>query len=378
MAHRDDGVNLLVFSDDWGRHPTSCQHLVRRLLPRYSTTWVNVIGMRRPRFEWYTVIRGLEKARQWFGPSEQRADLPANLRVVSPVLWPGFGNSFERQLNRRLMQRALKKLINESKPPVAVTTQPITVDLIDRIPARRWIYYCVDDFSTWPGLDHAAVRRLENQLIERADRIVAVSEQLCRRVAQLNRTADLLTHGVDLEMWTTPNPNHIFEFDLPRPWLVFWGLIDRRMDVRIITQLANSGIGSVLLAGPEDDADPALKQTKNVRFLGPVPNDQLPALAAVADVLLLPYADLPVTRAIQPLKLKEYLATGKAVVATDLPAVREWSDCLDISSTVDEYVGLAKLRSITGATSPQLNGRKRLTSESWEAKADRFASILFH
>ena len=28
---------FLVFSDDWGRHPSSCQHLVRRLLNERGT-----------------------------------------------------------------------------------------------------------------------------------------------------------------------------------------------------------------------------------------------------------------------------------------------------------------------------------------------------
>jgi hypothetical protein len=36
----------------------------------------------------------------------------------------------------------------------------------------------------------------------------------------------------------------------------------------------------------------------------------------------MPYADLAATRAMQPLKLKEYLATGRPVVVRDLPATR--------------------------------------------------------
>jgi hypothetical protein len=40
-------VSFIIFSDDWGRHPSSCQYLFRHLLPRYRTFWVNTIGMRR-------------------------------------------------------------------------------------------------------------------------------------------------------------------------------------------------------------------------------------------------------------------------------------------------------------------------------------------
>ena len=40
---------LLVFADDWGRHPSSCQHLISRLLDRHRVAWVNTVGMRPPR-----------------------------------------------------------------------------------------------------------------------------------------------------------------------------------------------------------------------------------------------------------------------------------------------------------------------------------------
>ena len=68
-----------------------------------------------------------------------------------------------------------------------------------------------------------------------------------------------------------------------------------------------------------------------------MPFEELPRLAREAGVLVMPYADLPVTRAMQPLKLKEYLATGRPVVVRDLPATRPWADCLDLADTAEEF-----------------------------------------
>ena len=42
-------VQLVVFADDWGRHPSSGQHLVGHLLARYPIFWINTIGTRRPK-----------------------------------------------------------------------------------------------------------------------------------------------------------------------------------------------------------------------------------------------------------------------------------------------------------------------------------------
>ena len=58
-------VEILVFSDDWGRHPSSAQHLVSRLLPRYPVTWCNTIGTRLPGWDLYSFARGIEKLRGW-------------------------------------------------------------------------------------------------------------------------------------------------------------------------------------------------------------------------------------------------------------------------------------------------------------------------
>ena len=63
----------------------------------------------------------------------------------------------------------------------------------------------------------------------------------------------------------------------------------------------------------------------------------MPQLARESDVLIMPYADLPVSRAMQPLKLKEYLATGKPAVVRHLPSTHEWGDCLDLAQSPEEF-----------------------------------------
>lgn len=346
---------------------------MRRLLPREHVIWVNTIGMRRPKFEWYTVSRGLEKFRHWLGPKPAPDTLPANLQVVNPVIWPGYGWSWERSINRRLMERKLKPLLASAPPPrIAVTTTPTVADLIGRLPVNRWVYYCVDDFTTWPGLDHSAVERLESKLIDQSERIITVSEQLQTRVNQRGRDAALITHGVDIDSWSRPTLPSADAFAVPRPWLLFWGLIDGRMDFDILARLAARQAGTVILVGPKDRPDPRLRSLANVVIRDAVPLAELPGLAAVADVLLLPYADLPVTRAMQPLKLKEYLATGKPVVSRDLPAVREWRDCLDLAADAEQFASAVATRLAEGLPAAQKQARARLAGESWDAKADQF------
>ena len=158
---------LVVFADDWGRHLSGCQHLVRRLLPGRRVLWVNTIGTRLPRFDQATLRRGWEKLRHWGGLRPAVAEHP-NLTVLNPVMWPSFGPAWARRLNRRLLTRQLVPAIRRLPTlPVVVTKTAVVADLVGRLPARRWVYYSVDDFSQWPGLDQRTLGRMEEELVPR-------------------------------------------------------------------------------------------------------------------------------------------------------------------------------------------------------------------
>ncbi|MBY0459607.1 MAG: hypothetical protein K2V38_19995, partial [Gemmataceae bacterium] len=165
---------------------------------------MNTIGTRPPGLNWNTVRRGFGKLQQWAGFRRSAAatdtspsSLPAP-RVLNPKMWPSFRSRFGRGLNRRLLSRALRPVVEAMpSPPVAVTTLPLMADLVGQFPATRWVYYCVDDFSVWPGLDGRTMRDMEAELVPKVDVAVAVSETLRSHLAELGKSAHLLTHGVD-------------------------------------------------------------------------------------------------------------------------------------------------------------------------------------
>jgi len=371
--------NLLIFSDDWGRHPSSCQHLVNQLINRYQVYWVNTIGTRRPRMDLATLSRGWEKTCQWLNCPGRVEIAPANPHVLNPKMWPWFTSTSGRWLNRRLLVRQLSRVLRAlPEPPVAVTTVPVVADLIGQLPVRRWVYYCVDDFAEWPGLDQATLRRMEDRLLAQADTVIAVSEPLQDRLARKGRGSALLTHGVDLARWVAPPGGAALPAlaGLEPPLVVFWGMVDRRMDAAFVTRLASDmPRGTILLVGPTANPDPKLMRLARVKHLPPMDFALLPHLAREAAVLVMPYADMPVTRALQPLKLKEYLATGKPAVVTDLPSTRGWSDCLDLADSPEAFSQLVRLRLQTGLPSDQHKARARLASESWAGKAGAFEQL---
>jgi glycosyltransferase involved in cell wall biosynthesis len=373
-------TNLVVFSDDWGRHPSSCQHLVSHLLDEFEVTWINTIGTRPPALNLTTMRRGFEKLRQWGQrPSHSPRGGGSAPRVVNPLMWPSFQFGWERRLNAILLKRCLQWAVPNLNDTIILTTVPIVADLVGHFPAAQWVYYCVDDFSQWPGLDGQTLKKMETALIDRVDVIVAAGENLATRVRQRGHEPAIITHGVDLDHWWHAGglPPALNVTSLQHPIALFWGLIDRRLDIAWLRTLADAmTTGSIVLIGPQQSPDPALKSIPRLHLTGPLPYKELPRAAAAADVLIMPYADMPVTRAMQPLKLKEYLATGKPVVVRDLPATRAWDDCLDASHQDDEFARAVLRRWQEGVPPEQAAARRRLADESWKAKARSLRDLL--
>lgn len=382
-------ATFVVFADDWGRHPSSCQHLFKHLLRNCTVVWVNTIGMRQPELDLITFRRGLEKITQWLAPGRWRwRVLQQNGRqpiVINPVMWPRIKARWERWINRQLLMRQLSRVFNRYSPPrVAVTTIPIVAELVGTLPVERWIYYCVDDFSNWPEMDSEALTTMEKVLIERVDVLVAAGEVLKNRLGQFGREVFLLEHGIDWELWQGHSETQPIEADYPafakyeKPWIVFWGSVNWQIDPAIVTRIAAEiEHGTVLFVGPVTDCDRALKKLSRVRLAGPLPYHDLPRLAREASVLIMPYQTGPGVYESAPLKLLEYLATDKPVVVCDIPATRRWADALDIARTPEEFAASVVKRLRAGPPREQLAARQRVSREDWRFKAAEFAKWAF-
>lgn len=192
------GRNFIVFSDDWGRHPFSCQHIMQHFLPGNKLLWVNSIGLRRPRLSIKDFKRCVQKLRSFITkPSQER--LPDNLIIINPPMLP-FANRLVRMFNRRSVITAVEKKIIEMgmTAPIVLITVPNATDYLGSFNEILSAYYCVDEFSEWPGVTKNLVKEMETKLLAQVDFVAAVSDQLVLRKATANGPTRLLTHGVDI------------------------------------------------------------------------------------------------------------------------------------------------------------------------------------
>ena len=189
----------------------------------------------------------------------------------------------------------------------------------------------------------------------------------------------MLRHGVDLELFSsTAAFEHRCLDSIPAPRVGYFGNIDQRSDFHFIQKLALAlPYLSFVFTGPIQDNISALKKHPNIFFTGAVPYEELPSVVKGWEVCILPYQVNTLTRNINPLKLKEYLATGKPVISTPLPDVCELGDFVKIIEA--RNIGgwrIAIDAALSGQWKPDQQARTEfLSHESWTRKADIFLRI---
>lgn len=388
----------VVFADDWGRHPSSCQHIFRRITPQAEVLWVNTVGLRTPRLSLYDLRRSWEILSGWLIPKKRTAPAGPNVdsapkpgagetfpapTVVRPVMLPFFHWKWAERVNQTLISRSVRKALKTfapGKPKVLVSALPIIPGLFRESGWARKVYYCVDDFTTWPGVSGDTMQRLEQALLPHCDVVIATSVGLMETRGPKAPRAHLLTHGVDANHFgkASKKEPHALVRNLPKPVLGMFGSFDQRVDGALLIELARRHPeGTVVAIGPVDRDLGEFASDPNIRFPGAVPYAELPACIAGFDILILPYVVDASTDKINPLKLKEYLATGKPVVTSPLPEARRLGAYCHVAEK-HAFAG-AVAEALKEAGHPSADRAEALASflnrESWESKAEEFGRV---
>ncbi len=362
---------LVVFGEDWGRHPSSTQHIIIRLAQTHDVIWVNSIGLRRPRLSLKDMDRVVGKLKN-MGMSKPQTTIPQRMSVIAPhaISWPGnplaawFNRSnLSRQINAELKRRGLSN-------PIFWASLPSAIDVIKAYPNALLVYYCGDDFSALEGVDHKPVAQMEAELVEKADVVFVASEVLAQKFN--SDKTHLLPHGVDLTLFQTAQPRPA---DLPKGKVVgFYGSLASWIDINAVAKTARlMPDWTFVLIGSERCDVSALRSCLNVVLLGEKPHSALPAYVQHWDLSLLPFKDTPQIRACNPLKLREYLGVGTPIVSPYFEALKPYQKLIEIAPYGDYRSAILR-----GFEDKQRNGLRRasVASESWEQRASDVMDIL--
>lgn len=321
------------------------------------------------------IVRRIQGRRVGFPASDVASHVrPLGLRRRDPADRASLERRY-RRYGKRLRRAATRAGFDR---PSVVTFNPFVAAFADLAWCKHVVYYGRDDWTAFARNVklRVSLRDAQDTMRSNGTIICAVSHELADRLAGSGRGI-VIPNAIDTATWMVlrPAPSNVSK--LPRPLGAYAGTVDDRLDVDAVRSLARSRmLGSIAIIGPIADADVAkrLSGEPGVFVLGPMTQHELAGALQSADVCLLAHAVTPLTQAMSPLKLYEYLASGAPVVTTDLPPVRDVDDRVIVVADSDYVAAVA-----TALSMGRLSEDERLRvvqDHSWGRRHEALIELL--
>jgi glycosyltransferase involved in cell wall biosynthesis len=259
--------------------------------------------------------------------------------------------------------------------PAVITTHPLIAGFAPLEWASSVTFYAYDDLAESPPLRRLwpAYEEAYRRVRERGRAVVAVAPAILERIRPRGPSA-VVPNGVDPTEWAEPMPPPAWFAALPGPRLLYVGSLESRIDVGALVRAARAmPEAAFVLVGPLLDPTPfeELRTLPNVTIWPAAGRREVVALVAAADACLLPHVRNPLTEAMSPLKLYEYLAGGAPVAALDLPPIRDVSPRVvirdDLADAIEVALGLGR--------ASEADRRRFAAENSWAGRQGRIVEI---
>lgn len=372
-ALRDCGV--IYFGNDWqAENRTSSHHVAARLAQRMPVLYVDSPGMRAPSASGRDFKRALRKLAAAF----------RRPREVAPGLWhctvpqlpfrrvPGV-DSFNRWFGRWAVRRARRAL--PVRRLISWFVVPHPGFLAGRLGEALCVYYCIDDYAAHPGVDPELIGRRDAALSRRADLLFVAPPALLEAKRALNPNTVYAPHGVDVALFgraadpaTEVAPAAA---GLAHPVVGYIGSLHEWIDLELMAWLARARPAWTFLCVGHAATDvSALAALPNVRLAGPQPYGELPRWARAFDVAIIPYRLNRQVANANPLKLREYLATGKPVVSVRNPEIEKFARWVRIADGREAF--LAALDAALASDTPAAAAERMaaVADQTWDRRVE--------
>ena len=373
-----DGI-ICIGGEDWWYHNRGHFdfQMMRRLARHQPVLFVNSLAVRMPSLAEKSQFAA-RFGRKFKSLARGLVNVENQFWVFSPVSIPGPAG---QKLSSWALAPQIKLAARRAgiKRPLLWMHCPAGASLISEIPHAALVLQRTDRFEAFPEADPAVVGAQIADLKAAADLVVYCNAVLmAQEQSQVSRQI-LMTHGVDFEAFVAAGTSNASGPDdvrsLKRPRAGFIGGIDSHtFDPDLFVSVAGMlpGVEFVMVGGcslPEGWCPHA-----NVHMLGRKPYEDVAHYMAAMDVLIMPWNNSEWIQACNPIKLKEYLATGRPVVTTDFPALGRYRDLVHVANDASTFA--TAIRWALDEPYDAEKARARVATEGWDAKAEFLGEAL--
>jgi len=303
---------------------------------------------------------------------EPRLDLhqdSTGVVIAVPILPAGIGASELASAQRALLDGLVQEFPSDSL--IAWYYTPMAMSFSAHLQPSLCVYDNMDELSLFAGAPRELLD-LEAALLSRAAVVFTGGQSLYE--AKRGRHANLhaFPSSIDAKHFAqarqTGAPEPADQVGISRPRLGFFGVIDERMDLALVDEVARRRPHwQLVMIGPVVKIDAGrLPRRPNIHWLGGKAYSDLPRYLAGWNVGIMPFALNEATRYISPTKTPEFLAAGIPVVSTPITDVmRPYGDAglVEIAEDTDEFLRKSE---------PLLSGPK----PDWLSRVDRHLALL--
>lgn len=261
-------------------------------------------------------------------------------------------------------------------------------EYLSAFPKAVVFYDCVDDHAAQAGMDRnpKRVQEEENAILKRADLVTVTSKRLFEMMRERNRNVHLVLNAGDVSLFlpsVSPSP-------LPSPYtrrggqriLGTVGSLDGyKFDFELLEKIArqkpewNITLIGELVVDRDHQVVERLSALPNVNWLGAIPREKVPGYVHQFDVCLIPYRANQYNAASFPLKFWEFMASGKPIVVSGVPELKEYQPLIAYAENADKFIQMCEVAFKEGS----VRAAERIAlakQHGWEQRAERLLSLL--
>jgi len=276
-------------------------------------------------------------------------------------------------------------IFKSMEKPIAIT-YTYNCQYLERLNNPRVIYEHIDDLGVFPQ-GREAMQQAHAALLSTAEVVVATAKILLEDVIKKRTDAILCPNGVDYDHFLPArearvNPPSDMDtiIGIGSPVIGYYGALASWFNYGLLEQLARSRPDwQIVLIGADYDNSirpSGILGIPNIHWMGPRPYSILPDYLKWFDVAIIPFKVNDITNSTSPLKMFEYFAGHKPVVATAMHEVQRYGEVL-IAHTAEEFVEQVE-KALALKSNPEFIAKlDRIAKENtWDSRVEQILNLI--
>ncbi len=374
-------IILFWFMNDWGLYGRTYEMIARHLpsLPHVG----RVVCILPPRMIWNGY---------YMFPFHLKREAPKlflltpNFRMIPKSLVPAsLWSYFNEHIRDIFIQIALKILGFSNKNTIMWLFPPhgYINNLLKIIPHRLLITQIIDNHlhKTNESLEFQAFSDKQyNYLSQRSNVVITSSPQNFEYFSSINPSCYFLENAIDETFINSPS-NMPCRNGGGRPRLGYVGWITKRTDLNLLAFIARERPGyDIVIVGPHENGinmkEFGLTELANVHIENAIPYKIVPKFLTTIDVCLIPHKDTLYSRSMNPLKIFQYLASGRPIVSTPIAGVERWEGMISIAENYREFVDKIDDAILKDSQTDSLRRIEAVSLDTWGIRVGQIYDIL--